>query len=45
VFLFADMWRKVTAMNELLALSLLISSMKDMGKYNMGSPYLLNAKE
>jgi len=33
-----------SAMNELIALSLLISSMKDMDKYNMGSPYLLNAK-
>jgi hypothetical protein len=40
VFIFADVQRKVTVMNELLALSLLISSMKDM--YNMGSLYLLN---
>jgi hypothetical protein len=40
VFVFADVRRKVTVMNELLALSLLISSMKDM--YNVGSLYLLN---
>jgi len=31
-------------MNELLALSLLISSMKDMYMYNIGSLYLLNPK-
>ena len=44
MFVFADVRRKVTVMNELLALSLLISSMKDMYMYNMGSLYLLNPK-
>jgi hypothetical protein len=44
VFLFADVRRKVTVTNGLLALSLLISSVKDMCMYNMGSLYLLNPK-
>lgn len=44
MFVFADVRRRVTVMNELLALSLLISSMKDMYMYNMGSLYLLNPK-
>jgi hypothetical protein len=41
VFVFADVRRKVTVMNELLTVSLL---MKDMYMYNMGSLYLLNPK-
>ena len=44
MFVFADVRRKVTVMNELLALPLLISSMKDVYMYNMGSLYLLNHK-
>ena len=41
---FADVRRKVTVMNELLALSLLTSSMKDIYMFNMGSLYLINPK-
>ena len=41
MFIFADVRRKVTVINELLALSLLINSVRDIYMYIMGSLYFI----